>query len=248
MPFQVYLSPTTASPPDAQVQADVRAAIVAEGGKFDRDRSIVEMLDGLKIKLAGDPEHFVVDQLSPSFCRVLFNAALKSNSTVDRGGSDVTPLKMKGSQGVTRYVRMRTDLISDPIALCARLERNRQDWNKFIAEAQSEAIVGADEQFLAPPASPGTEPRLASDPSGVAAYCEAAQQRYAKFGWKIVRQVVSQNPQYGVVWRADVTIPRYRDMPSRVICWRRPGRTDYSFVNQPLEMFDPASSVPPLGP
>jgi hypothetical protein len=247
MPFQVYLSPTTASPPDAQVQADVRAAIAAQGAKIDPDGVTVVTSDGLRIKLAGDDEHFLVDQLSPSLCRIVFNAAQQTNSTVDRGGSDVTPLKMSGSSGVTRYIRMRTERIADAVALCVRLTADLQDWKRIIGDAQSEGILGPDEQPLEPPPGPGTETRLSSDQTGVAARCEAMQQAYAKFGWKIVREVVSQNAQYGVVWRADVTLPDYRREPSRVICWRRPGRADYSFVDRPLEMFDPAQSVPPLG-
>src|SRR5271155_2450345 len=114
MPFPVYLSPTTASPPDARVQADVRAAITADGGNIDPDGAMVLTSDGRRIRLSGDDEHFLVDQLSPSFCRIVFNAARQSNSTVDRGGSDVAPLQMKGSSGETRYVRMQTDEIADP--------------------------------------------------------------------------------------------------------------------------------------
>jgi hypothetical protein len=247
MPFQVYLSPTTASPPDAQVQADVRAAISAEGAKIAPDGVTVVMSDGLRIKLARDDEHFLVDQLSPSFCRVVFNAAQRSNSTVDRGGSDVTPLQMNGSRGVTRYVRMRTERIADAAALCARLSLDLHDWKRFISDAQSEGIVGSDEQPLEPPPGPGTETRLNSDPTGVSAHCEAVQQAFAGRGWKIVRRVISQNTQYGVVWRADVTAPGYSREATRVICWRRPGRADYSIVDRPLKMFDPAESAAPLG-
>lgn len=246
MPFQVYLSPTTASPPAAQIQADVRAAVAADGGRFDRDGATVVTSDGLRITLGGDDEHFLVDQLSPSFCRIVFNAARRSNSTVDRGGSDVTPLKMKGSSGATRYIRMRTDLIADPIALCARLGRDLQDWNRFISDAQASGTLGPDEQPLEPPPSPGTEPRLTSDPTGVAAHCGEVEQTLAKHGVKVIRQVLSRNPQYGVVWRADVTMPGFSGEPSRLICWRRPGRADYSVVDRPLQMFDPSASVPPL--
>ena len=103
MPFQVYLSPTTASPPDAQARADVRTAIAADGGQSDPDGVTVVTSDGLKVTLGGGDEHFLLDQLSPSFCRVVFNAALRSNSTVERGGSDLTPLQMKGSSGAPLY-------------------------------------------------------------------------------------------------------------------------------------------------
>jgi hypothetical protein len=246
MAFQVYLLPTTASPPQAQIEADVRAAIAADGGRFERDGVTVVTSDGLRITLGGGG-HFLVDKLSPSFCRIVFNAAQRSNSTVDTDGSGAAPLRMKGSGGATRYVRMRTEPIADPVALCARLGRELQDWKLSIHESQSNGELGPDEQPLEPPPTPGTEARLTADSTGVAAHCEAIQRTMALLGWKIVRRVVSQNAQYGVVWRADVTSPGDRSQPSRLICWRRPGRADYAIVDRPLEMFDPSASIPPLG-
>jgi hypothetical protein len=248
MPFPVYLTPTTASPPDAQVQADVRAAVAAEGGGIDKDGVTLRLADGAKIRLASDAEQFAVEQLSPSFCRIVFNAALRSNSTVDRGGADLSPLTMKGAHGVTRYGRMRTETIASPMALCARLQQDLDSWNRDMAEMQARGVVGPQQELLEPPADPGTEPRIDADASGVAARCQAT---LAKLGWKIVRSVVSLNPQYGVVWRADVTIPAYPRDLSRIMCWRGPGQTDpdsYAFEDRPLTMFDPAQSVAPLGP
>jgi hypothetical protein len=242
MPFQIYLSPTTASPPAAQIEADVRAAIAAEGGRIDRDGATLVTLDGLTVTLAGDGGRFLVDQISPSFCRILFNAAQLTNSTVNRGGTDLTPLQMKGSRGETGG--MRTDPIADPAALCARLERNLQDWNRTVSADQANGILGPDEQLLGPPPTPGAEPRLTTDTTGVASHCE---QMMGKLGWTIVREVVSQNPQYGVVWRGDVTLPGGGSEPSRMICWRAPGRAGYSMISRPLTMFDASQSIPPLG-
>jgi hypothetical protein len=248
MPFQVYLSPTTASPPEAQIQADVRSAVAADDGRFDRDGVTVVTSDGLRITLGSDNEFFLVDQISPNFCRIVFNAAQRSNSTVNRGGSDVASLQMKGSSGETRSIRMRTDPIADPSALCARLGRDVRDWNRTISDAQSNGELGPDEQPLGPPPAPGTEPRIDADTTGVAAHCDALQQTFAKSGWKIVRKVVSQNAQYGIVWRADVTMAGEQTQPMRVICWRIPGRAAYSIVDRPLEMLDPSASIAPLGP
>jgi len=245
MPFQVYLTPTTASPPAAQIEADVRAAIVAEGARLDPDSAVIVTSDGAMIVLGDDARHFLIGELSPSFCRILFNAAQRSNATVDREGSDSTPLQMKGSTG---DVRRRTDPIADPPALCARLGRDLQEWNRGTREHQASGGVGADQQLVGPPPSPGTEARLATDPSGVAAHCDALQQGLEKRGLKIVRKVVSQNAQYGVVWRADVQIAGENHASSRLICWRRPGHADYSFIDQPLQMLDPTESVPPLAP
>jgi len=164
MLLHVHPSPTTASPPAAQIQA-----IVADVGRVDRDGVAVLTSDGLRIALAGD-------------------------------------------------------------------------------DGQSNSALGPTEQPREPPPDPGTEPRLTTDPTGVAAHCEAVQQTFAKSGWKIVRRVVSRNAQFGVVWRADVAMPRYGSELSRVICWRIPGRAGYSISVRPLEMFDPSASIPPLAP
>jgi len=244
MPFQVYLSPTTASPPAAQIEAAVRTAIAADGGRIDRDGGAFETSDGLRVTFGRDDAHFLIDRLSPSFCRILFNAAQRSNATVDRGGSDLTPLQMQGSRGETRYDRVRTDPIADPVALCTRLGRNLEEWKRAISAGQADGVLGPDEQLLGPPPAPGAEARLTADPTGVASHCE---QMMAKVGWTIVRAVVSQNPQYGVVWRADLTMPGGGSEPSRMICWKAPGRAGYSMISRPLTMFDPAESIPPLG-
>jgi len=114
------------------------------------------------------------------------------------------------------------------------------------ADAQADGVVGPDD--LGPPPALGTEVRLTTDPTGVVAHCDATQQALAKRGLKLVRKVVSQNAQYGVVWRADMTTPGDSGEPFRLTCWRIPGRTGYSVLLRPLQMFDPTQSIPPLGP
>jgi hypothetical protein len=114
------------------------------------------------------------------------------------------------------------------------------------AQVQADARTNPGEQALdPPPPAPGTEPRLTTDPSGVVAHCDMVQQKLEERGLKVFRKVVSQNPRYGVVWRADVAVPGGGDAASRMICWK--GRAGYSIVDQPLQMFDPAQSIPPLG-
>jgi len=95
---------------------------------------------------------------------------------------------------------------------------------------------------------PGAEMRLTTDPAGVVAHCDQTEQELAKRGMKVIRKVVSQNPQYGVVWRADIAVAGDSSTPFRMTCWRIPGRPDYSFFLRPLQMFDPSESIPPLGP
>jgi hypothetical protein len=69
-----------------------------------------------------------------------------------------------------------------------------------------------------------------------------------KRGLKFIRKVVTQNPKYGVVWRADVAASGADTPDTRLICWKRPGHSDFSFISHPLEMFDPSQSVAPLEP
>ena len=249
MPFAVLLTPTTASPAAAQIQVEVRRAILAEGGAIGADGMSAHTADGTRFGFS-DGRQFSIDQFSPGLCRIIFRAALKTNSTVDRVGADITPLKMRGAKGLTRYIRMRTDPISSPESLCVRLNRDLVAWNSLVSDQQAKGILGRNQEFLEPPASPGTEPRLATDPSGVVAQCvTSANPLKGKAHWTIERTVVSQNPQYGVVWRADVVTRKYPHNPSRLVCWRLPGAGGdgkIMFEVRPLEMFDPSQSVGPL--
>jgi hypothetical protein len=105
-----------------------------------------------------------------------------------------------------------------------------------------------DDRFPGPPPSPGEEPRLTTDSTGVLAHCDAIQAALEKRGMKVVRKVISQNSEYGVVWRADIAVPGNDSPQSRLICWKRPGHDDYSILDHPLEMFDPSASIAPLAP
>ena len=249
MAFPIYLSPTTSSPPAAAIEADLRGAIAAAGGSIDPDGRTLHMPDGGRVEVDAATQKFSVEALSPSFCQVLFRAAQQSNATVDRGGSDLTPLKMRGSIGITRYVRMRTDTIDSPDDLCSRLHQDLQAWNQFVSESQKAGLVGPDARPLEPPGDPGSEARLDAGKSGVAEECEDTARWYEKRGWRIMRAVVSLNPTYGVVWRADYTTPGFRRMPWRMICWQARG-TDgtRSLVveDHPFEMFDSKESLHPL--
>ena len=249
MAFPVYLSPTTASPPAAQIEADLRGAIAAGGASIDPDGRTLHVSDGAQVELDAASQGFSVEALSPSFCKVLFKAALQSNATVDRGGSDVTPLKMRGSRGVTRFIRMRTDTINSPDELCLRLQRDLQEWNKFVSEGQKMGLTGPDAQPRGPPGDPGSEATLEPGKSGVAAYCEALARDDERHGLRFVRKMVSLNPTYGVVWRADYTVPGFRDILSRRTCWQArgvDGTLTYAVEDQPLQMFDSKKSLHPL--
>jgi hypothetical protein len=118
----------------------------------------------------------------------------------------------------------------------------------FMRVAQSGDTLGPDGRPLGPPPSPGSETRLDTDPTGVVAHCDLVGQAMEKRGFKVVRKLVSQNSKYGVVWRADMAAPGDVQAVSRLICWKMPGGSGYSFVDRPLEMFDPSASIPPLSP
>jgi len=251
MPFQVYLTPTTASPSEAQIRSEVRTAIAALGARIDADGVTVRTAEGTQFQIVGNGAQFLLDRLSPTFCRIVFNAALRTNSMVDRGGSDVTPLRMKGSTGAPRYADIGHDTIATPSALCIRLQRNMRSWNRFIRRAQREGVIGTNEEILGPPAAPGNEPRLTNDSSGIASLCGGVEKSFAKDDFSIVRIVVSQNPRWGEVWRADMINREYPTAPVRVVCWRRSGRPksdSVAFSIRPLEMFDATKSVEPLEP
>lgn len=135
------------------------------------------------------------------------------------------------------------------VAIGAANGRSGRPGVVFVSNPQTNDAPAPDDPLPGPPTSPGTEVRLgAADPTGVVTYCDNLQQTVGKRGWKVVRKIVSQNAQYGVVWRADVTMPGYDTDPMRMICWRIPGRTSYSFLVRPLQMFDPSQSIPPLAP
>jgi hypothetical protein len=122
-----------------------------------------------------------------------------------------------------------------------------QSWG-FMRVSQSGDTLGPDGNPLGPPPSPGSEPRLTTDRTGVVAHCDMVGRVLGKRGMKVVGKLVSQNSEYGVVWRADMTAAGYPQSQSRLICWKIPGGSGYSLFDCPLEMFDPSQSIPPLSP
>lgn len=107
-----------------------------------------------------------------------------------------------------------------------------------------DGLIGPDGQVLGPPPSPGAEVRLGADTTGVGASCRSM---FERFSWKVVRVVVSRNPTYGVVWRADVATPGEVGASTRLICWKAPGGR-YMIMSDPLVMFDASQSLSPLSP
>lgn len=246
MPFAVIFLPTDASPPPAQVEAQLQAAATA-AGPIGPDGTV---------RPAGQPGFTLSDgdisfrSLSPLTCQVVFDAARQTNSIIFAAGRGGPYLMMKGSRG-----NLAKDISEDPVqpvvvpdahALCGRLSHALRQWDADTASDRKAGVLDANDQPILPPPDPGTATRLASDPSGVAAKCADIMGHMQPPGWKVVRTLVTQDPKWGVVWRADVAT----DDPSslfRDTCWSRTGRlSGISTSAQPLEMFDPKQSVPPL--
>jgi hypothetical protein len=77
----------------------------------------------------------------------------------------------------------------------------------------------------------------------VADQCAARARKSADIlGDRILRVVVTDNPRWGTVWRADSAHPVPGSAPTlwRTVCWK-----DSSFV-RPLQMFDKSKNIPPL--
>ena len=71
---------------------------------------------------------------------------------------------------------------------------------------------------------------------------DRAKKSASILGDRIIRVVITQNPRWGTVWRADSAHPTPGAAPTlwRTVCWK-----DSSFV-RPLQMYDKTKNIPPL--
>jgi hypothetical protein len=259
MPFAVMLMPTTASPGKPRYDSAVHDAIVRQGGKPAADGVSFQTTEGEDFNLNGGD--FYLSRLSPSLCRIIFSAAQGTNSWI---GTPSGPfLKAEGSVGKLpdygsiaglapdpEVASEHAVTIVDPAALCGRLQSQLVEWNRSIRRLQAAGLMDAEERPLTPPADPGAEERLTSDPSGVATRCaamEAAEQRALKE--RVLSIVISRNAEWGVIWRADVVSANFADIVSRQVCALQPGKEQaLLFEDLPLDALDPKSAVAPLDP
>ncbi len=247
MPFDITLMPADVEAALPPYQASIEAAVRANGGRIGPG-DVVRLADGGEFVVGS--RGFSPKKLSQGVCRVIFDAALASNTYVDTDGSDVTPLKIKGSALETPPEVGPSVVVENPRALCARLQGRFARWNREMGRLRAEGVIGPDDQPLEPPPAPGEEPRLTNDLSGVASKCEALSRKLASdLGWRFVRGLVTQNAQWGVVWRADIAPEADPKTWTRESCWR-PRRAkahgQVSFSTRPLQMFDETKSVGPL--
>lgn len=249
MPFTIMLIPADVTAPPPHYKTAIERAVEANGGQI-APHGVVRLADGGQFVFENDD--FWLKRLTPDVCRVVFDAALRTNTYVTNGGSafDLVPLKVKGST-----LKIPSDLgpavvAANPDVLCTNLQRRLTHWNRDMARLRREEVIGADEQPLEPPPDPGQEPRLSNDPSGIAAKCEATTREItSNLGWKFVRRVVTRNVQWGVVWRADVAPTADPATWFRDSCWRASGthgKGGVSMSSRPLVMFDKTKDIKPL--
>ncbi len=247
MPFAIMLMPADVEAPPPPYQRAVDAAVLANGGHI-RPGGVVRLADGGEFVI--ETHDFWPKRLTPGVCRVIFDAALATNTYIYTALSDVAPLKVKGSKLDTPPEIGPAVIVANPVALCAKLQGRLTRWNRQMERSRIDGVTGFDDQPLEPPPAPGAEPRLASDASGIAARCESqARQMATRLGWRFVRGVVTQNAQWGVVWRADIAPQPDPSTWMRNSCWRAPRAKaggGVSFSSRPLRMFDGSKSIEPL--
>ncbi len=245
MPFTVMFLPTDASPPPARIEADMRAIAAAEAGPVGPDGTV---------RPAGAaPFRFYnndisLRRLSSPTCKVVFDVARRTNSYVFTGGRAGRYMMMSGSRGRLADDDSTPVIVPDAAALCVRLHQRLRQWDSDLARDQKAGILDANEQPIEPPPGPGTETRVKGDRSEVVARCDEMMGRTIKaLGWKLKRRIVTQDPKWGLVWRADLAPEDDPRTWFRDTCWSRSGKASgVSISSRPLEMFDPKQSVPPL--
>lgn len=245
MPFAIMLMPADVEAPPPPYRGAVEAAVQANGGRTGED-GVVRLADGGAFIFETDD--FWSRRLSAGVCRIVFDAALRTNSYVDTEGSDVAPLKVEGSTVAIPPEMGPAIVVSSPAALCAKLRLRLTRWRHQEGRLRRQGVIGADGEPLEPPSAPGTEPRLPNDPSGIAVHCESqAREMASQLGWKLVRSVTTRNAQWGVVWRADIAPEADPATWMRESCWRRAGKhPSRGFSSRPLRMFDKSKSIEPL--
>ena len=247
MPFTIMLMPADVEAPPPAYAAAIEAAAATNGGRIN-PAGVVRLADGGEFVV--DRNDFWPKRLSPGVCRVVFDAALRTNTYVETAGFDVEPLKVNGST-----LQIPPDLgpavvVADAGALCAKLQGRLARWNGEMTLMRAEGVVGRDDVLPEPPAAPGAEARVASDASGIAAKCESGERQMAdRLGWRLVRAMVTRNADWGVVWRADIAPDADPSTWMRESCWqprRAAARGSITVSVRPLRMFDKSQSIEPL--
>lgn len=248
VPFAILMLQTDLSPSPDEVARRVRVLIVAEAGPIGND-SVVRPTRRTWFSFDGDK--FSLSRLSPLTCRVIFGAALETDSYLLTAGRGSAAMVMRGSSGKPPADLSPAILVDSPAALCKRLSMELTAWNRDIGKAQAGGFLDAQGQPIGPSADPpASSARVEHDGTGVEAECDHEERgRMANLGWKIVRSLVTDEPKWGIVWRADLaTGPDTEHDLWREVCWaHRKGRNlELETSSQALDPFDPAQALAPL--
>jgi hypothetical protein len=136
MSFDIYLIASTATPPPAAFQRDVRAAVASAGGRVSSDGELVTGPDGFQFEMYGGGNSFSLTDLTPAVCKIVFATAQRTNAyIVTAGGGDLPTLKIDGTAGRPKPGQARglapIHLVVDPQSLCVKLGKGFDVWSGY---------------------------------------------------------------------------------------------------------------------
>jgi hypothetical protein len=130
MSFDVFLIPSSASPPDAQFGRAVQAVVIASGGRAPSEDSVMMASDGGEFELFGG-SMFALRGLSPGICEVIFRSAARTNSYIVPTSDEAVVLKVKGTVGRGPKDLGPIKLIANSQGLCGVLEHGYRGWRAY---------------------------------------------------------------------------------------------------------------------
>ena len=238
MPFPIDFIAGQSQTQDQMEQA-VSTILRREGGnRYDhvhkRDGGMFNFSDGT----------VWVYQLSPDVCAVMFDAARASDAYLDVGVGNFAPMQIAGSKDKPPAEAGKPILIAGPAALCSTIRKDLNSLPKAEPDPFSNYVAPDDPH---PSPQPGADVRLAHDTSGVAAECETlTRKEFEPTPFTVVRSVVTQNPRWGAIWRADIVTTDVRGADIRMTCWRNRVTGALARSKQPLEAIGSFPALAPL--
>ena len=230
----------TASPSAPRDRMEQTVGVILSGGRGD-PFSWMRTSDGGKYNYAEGTVWLT--RITPQTCGRMFKAAQVTNTFLRVGIDNSASIEIKGSKAKAWGMWGKAVRISTPAGLCAEL---RKDWSSLPVDAvetpaPANDYVALDDPAIRPPPTPAGEAAVTNDPSGVGARCEAETRKNLQGSpFAIVRSIVTQNPKWGVVWRADIKAPD--DDPiwtDRFVCWQSAATGKLTWSKQPLAGWGP---------
>jgi hypothetical protein len=129
--FDVFLIPTSASPGAAMYDQKVVAAARSAGARI-LSKYNGETSDGLLFEMyGGQGTGFSLHDISPGMCRVIFEAAKRTNSYIFSTGDVDYAVKPQGIEGKDPGMNMPVRTLATPQALCVTLQQGYRSWAGF---------------------------------------------------------------------------------------------------------------------